>query len=575
MLMLDEKARKEARKFALKNAIDYGKADAGAVISKVLASDPKLRDNVKELAKLVAEVVQEVNKMSEAQVQKEFDAHAKEFDKLEREKQERSAKPKMELEGAVSGKFASRFPPGPNGYMHIGHAKGAFLAREFANIYKGKNFLYFDDTNPEKDRQEFVDEFHKDLEWLGIGFDQEYYASDDIEKIYGYAKQLISSGNAYACTCTLEEIRRNRFGGVECKHRKQPKATNERLFAEMLAGKHEENSVVIRFMGEMGSKNTALRDPTILRIKKGKHYRQGNKYLVWPTYAFNTPIEDSIHGVTDIIRSKEFELLTELSELMLNALGLRVPRVHIDARLVIKDNVTHKRELNKLIKEHVLEGWDDPRLATIAGLRRRGVQPRAIKEFVLRFGMSKTDSKVGMEMLLAENRMAIDDVARRLFLVEEPVEVKISGMPKDQATVKLNLHPSKSLGQREASVSDTLLISGSDAKTLKKGARFRFKDLFNVEVEEAGKAVRARFVGNENIDAPKFQWVDAKKKVRCELLLVGPLLVGESFNSKSLIRVEAYAEEFVNSLKKDEIVQFERVGFYKLDDLKQKTFISL
>ncbi|MCL5238969.1 MAG: glutamate--tRNA ligase, partial [Candidatus Marsarchaeota archaeon] len=553
--MLDYKTRELARKYALKNAFDYGKADPGAVVSKVLASEPKMKESVKELAQLVAEVVKEVNKMSETEIQREFDVHAKEFEKLDKEKQEKSAKPKMELEGAVVGKFASRFAPGPNGYMHIGHAKGAFLASEFARIYKGKNFLYFDDTNPEKDKQEFIDAFHKDLEWLGIEFDQEYYASDDIEKMYAYAKQLMSSGNAYACTCTGEEIKRNRFGSRECKHRKQEKAINEKLFAEMLAGRHGENSVVIRFMGDMKSKNNTLRDPTILRIKREIHYRQGNKYVVWPTYVFNTPIEDSIHGVTDIIRSKEFELLTELSELILKALNLRVPRVHIDARLVIKDNVTHKRELNKLIKEHVLEGWDDPRLATIAGLRRRGIQPQAIKEFVLRFGMSKTNSKVGMDMLLSENRAVIDDISRRLFLVQEPAEVKITGFPDRVEAVKLNLHPSKSLGQRDVSVSETLLISGSDAKTLKQGSKFRFKDLFNVEVEKVGKkSIEARFIGNANIDAPKFQWVDAKTKVRCELLLIGTLLVGEKFNEKSLIKVEAYAEKFVDSLEKDEIV---------------------
>jgi len=574
--MIANKIREEIRKFALKNAIDYGKADSGAVLGKIVSANPRLKQDVKELARIVKEVTEEVNRMSEASLQKEFEAYAKEFERREKEKQEKSAKPHMELEGAVTGKFATRFPPAPNGYMHLGHAKGAFLAREFADIYKGKNFLYFDDTNPDKDRQEFVDQFHIDLEWLGIKFDQEYYASDDVEKMYEYARKLIWSGYAFACSCTPEEMRRDRFRGVECRHMKHTKEANAELFDEMLAGKHEENSMVIRFMGDMKSSNTMLRCPTILRIKKGRHYRQGDRYRVWPTYVFNTPIEDSLHGVTDIIRSKEFELVGELSERILKALGLRVPRVHIDARLVIKDNVTHKRELNKLISEGKLWGYDDPRLVTIAGLRRRGVQPQAIKSFVLRFGMSKTDSSVGIDMLLAENRTAIDEISRRLFLVLEPVEVKISGMPKEYRSVRLNLHPQKSLGQREASVSDTLLISGSDAKTLKPKSIFRFKDLFNVEVEKVGKKeISARFIGNEKVDAPKFQWVDANRKVRCELLLIGPLLVGGSFNDKSLIRVEAYAEEFVNSLEKDEIVQFERVGFYKLDDTRQKTFIAL
>lgn len=574
--MLAKRIREIARKFALKNALDYGKAEVGAVLNKVLAAEPRLKNEIRELSPLVKEVVQEVNKMSKSEVEKAAEQFSEEFEKKEREREERSAKPRMILEGAVPEKFASRFPPAPNGYMHVGHAKGAFMSREFANIYKGKDFLYFDDTNPEKDKQEFVDEFHKDLEWLGLEFEEEYYASDDMEKMYEYAKKLISSGNAYACKCSKEELKESRFRGVECEHRKQPKATNAKIFEEMLAGKHEDGNVIIRFMGDMKANNTALRDPTLLRVKRGTHYRQGTKYVVWPTYEFNTPIEDSIHGVTDIIRSKEFELLSELGGLILKALGLRVPRVHIEARLVIKDNVTHKRELNRLVKEGMLSGLDDPRLVTIAGMRKRGIQPQAIKNFVLRFGMSKTDSKVGIEMLLAENRKVIDEFAKRLFLVQEPVTVKIESVPDKYKKVELALHPTKELGRREVAVSNSLVISGSDAKTLRAGSKFRLKDLFNVEVEKkGGKEIHAKFIGNESIDASKFQWVDAEHSVKCKLISIGPLLIDEKFNEKSLVASEAYAEEYVNTLQKDEIVQFERVGFFKLDDVKQKTFIAL
>ncbi len=574
--MLSNKIKEEARKFALKNAADYGKADEKAVLGRLLAANPRLRSDIRSLSELAKQAVQEVNKMSKADVDKEFGRHAEEFAEREKKKAAETAEPKMELEGAVSGSFATRFPPGPNGYMHIGHSKAVFLEREFANIYRGRLFLYFDDTNPEKDRQEYVDAFHNDLEWLGIKFDEEYYASDHIEQMYEYTRKLISLGKAYACACGREDIKEKRFKGVECKHRSQNRKENGGEFKKMLAGDYKEGEAIIRFLGDMKAENTALRDPTLLRIKRETHYRQGTKYIVWPTYDLNTAIVDSLHGVTDVIRSKEFELRDELGRRILEALDLKVPRIHSMSRLAVKDNVTHKRELRKLIDEGLLWGWDDPRLVTIAGLRRRGIQPEAIRRFALRSGMSKMDGALNIDMLLAENRNVIDDISRRLFLVQEPAELKITGMPRKFKSVKLNLHPSKSLGQRESCVSDKLLISGSDAKTLKRGSKFRLKDLFNVKIEKIGaKEIAAKFIGNESIDAQKFQWVDSERNVRCKLIRVGPLLRGGAFNKESITESAAYAEEYVNKLQREEIVQFERVGFFKLDSVKEKTFISI
>jgi glutamyl-tRNA synthetase len=403
--------------------------------------------------------------------------------------------------------------------------------------------------------------------WNGWG----YASTMNISHI----KKLVELGKAYACDCAQEKLKEDRFNGIECKHRSHTKEANTKLFDEMLAGKHEEDSTIIRFKGDMKSNNTALRDPTIARIKKDKHYRQGNKYVVWPTYDINTPVIDSIRGVTDVIRSKEFELRDELARQILEALGMRVPRIHSEARLVIKNNITHKSALNKLIKSNDVEGWDDPRLVTIAGLRKRGVQPQAIKSFVLRFGMSKMDGKVGMDMLLAENRVIIDGMAKRLFAIEDPIEVHVNGIPPELKKAVLKLHPTKNLGTREVNISNKFLITHDDAKTLKEGFLFRLKDLFNVKVEKTGLVIHAQFAGNENIDAPKFQWVNADDKVTCKLIRIGDLVIDEVFNPKSLIESTAYAERYVDELKRNEIVQFERVGFFKLDDFNEKSFIGL
>jgi len=565
-------AREIIRKLAIKNAIDYGKADYKAVLGKAIAKVPGAKENMQELSKLVNEIVSEINALPKEKIAEEYSKYSEEFEEEEKKKVEES-KPKLILPGATVGNFATRFPPEPSGYMHIGHAKVAFLEREFANIYNGKLFLYFDDTNPEKEKQEYVDAFKKDLEWLGINFDDEYYASDNLEKIYEYAIKLIKNGKAYVCMCDPETIRRNRFNGVECVHRRHSIEENLKLFEDMLNGKFEEGGAVLRFLGDMQSKNTAMRDPTLIRIKKTPHYRQGNKYILWPTYDFNTPIMDSIHGVTDVIRSKEYELRTELNLAILDALQLRKPRIHHEARLVIKDVPTQKRVINKLIKDGIVSGFDDPRLVTIAALRRRGITPEAIKKFVLRFGMSRVESTMDINMLLDENRKIIDKTAKRLFGVIDPIELEVRGIGK--VHVKLRLHPNVDMGYREYDVGNSLYIGKSDALNLKKGEQIRLKDLYNVEIEEVGDRIIVKYIGNNAIEAQKIQWVDKANCVSAYFITPKPLLVNNEINKDSLEIEKGLAEKYIEMIKKDEVVQFERIGFFKLDNEEKKELIRL
>ncbi|HVA83041.1 MAG TPA: glutamate--tRNA ligase, partial [Candidatus Aquilonibacter sp.] len=492
--MLDAKVLSAIRKYSIKNALEYGKANEKSVFGKVISEFPETKSDMKGLMSEIAGIVAEVGKLDKEALEKEFEEHREEFEKAQQIKAKESV-PKFVLDGAVKGAFATRYAPAPNGYMHIGHAKAALMASEFAKIYEGKIFLYFDDTNPEKDKQEYVDAMKEDLAWMGIHFDDEYYASDNVERVYGHARNLLGEGYAYACECDAELVSKNRFAGIECAHRARASGENLRIFEEMLGGKYDEGKVAIRFKGEMKSQNTALRDPVILRIKKETHYRQGEKYIVWPTYDLNTPIMDSMHKVTDVIRSKEFELRDELARMILRALKLEAPRIHSESRLVITDNITHKRELNKLIAEGELWGYDDPRLVTISALRRRGIAPEAIRKFVLRSGMSKTDGKIDISMLLDENRKAVDKIAKRLFFVEDPVKVRIEG--GKQTEVKMNLLPENDVDFREYGVGDTLYISGKDSKALTIGDRIRFKDLFNVEVSNLKGDITCKFIGGD------------------------------------------------------------------------------
>ncbi len=570
---MEDESKEIIKKLAIKNAIDYGKADYKAVFSKAIARLPNAKNEIKALSEIVKEIVERVNLLSKEELEKEYSKYQKEFEEQEKKKVEES-KPKLYLPGAEEGNFVTRFPPEPSGYMHIGHAKVAYLEREFANIYKGKIFLYFDDTNPEKESQEYVDAFKRDLDWLGIKFDDEYYASDNLEKIYGYAKELIKKGKAYVCTCHPDIIKRNRFNGVACLHREHSIEDNLELFDQMLEGKFGEGEAVLRFMGDLKSKNTVMRDPTLIRIKKTPHYRQGGKYILWPTYDMNTPIMDSIHGITDVIRSKEYELRTELDLAILDALNLRKPRIHHEARLVIKNIPTQKRVINKLIKEGIVSGYDDPRLVTIAALRRRGIKPEAIKKFVLRFGMSRAESNMEIGMLLDENRKIIDSSAKRLFAVVDPVGVEVQGIEKYH--VKLRMHPTTDMGYREYDVSNKLYISNSDAEKLIEGKRVRLKDLYNIEIIETKEnKIIGKYIGNEAINAEKIQWVDAERNVSISLIYPKPLLINGEINKESLEIKKALAEATVEKIKKDEIIQFERIGFFKLDDEQRKEFIEL
>jgi len=575
--VLSEDIKELIYKLALKNAVDYGKAKEGPVINKILSGNEELRKDMSELSATVREIVSKVNSMSASELAEAFAPYKAEFEKKETEKKESSAGPHMELEGATVGNFASRFPPEPNGYIHIGNTKQAFLSQTFAEIYHGKFFLYFDDTNPEKDRQEYVDAIKEDTAWLGLKFDAEYYASDSIEKIYEYAKDLLKKGKAYVCFCTAKEINENRRAKRACEHRDENPEAALSYFEDMLGGKYHEGEAVVRFKGDMNSENTVMRDPVLLRIKTTPHYRQGSKYIVWPTYFFNTPINDSIHGVTDAIRSKEYELSDELYVAILSSLGLRVPRVHDMARLRIQGTSTHKRELKELISKGIVSGYDDPRLVTIRALRKRGILPEAIKRFVLRFGMSKTDSIVSIEMLLAENRKLIDGRAKRLFFVSQPIKLVIKGM--GQKGIKLRLHPTEDLGFRYYTVGDTFFISASDAASLRVGDVLCLKDLACVKVINiATDKIETSSITlsmEELSKATKVQWVSDKNFEKCKIEKIGSLFLDGKLNEKSIEFEEGLVESYVNQLNEGDVVNFERVGFFKYDSKKDRLFLSL
>ncbi len=559
------------RKYAVKNAMDYGKASQGNVLNRVISVHPELKPEIKQLSKEVAAIVAEVNSMEVSALESEYSKYSVEFGADEAAKAQKTSKPKFVLEGVSEGDFIGRASPEPSGYAHIGHAKQALLNYEFAKIYRGKMYLYFDDTNPEKCRQEYVDAIRRDLGWLGVKFDREYYASDNVETMYDYARQLIKAGRACVCECSREDMKRNRMEGTECSHRSQQLGRSLDLFEDMIKGKFEEGQAVVRLNGNMKSQNTVLRDPVLLRIVKAPHYRQGTKYSVWPLYDFNTPILDSVNGITDIIRSKEYELRDELSRDILGALHLRVPRMHIEARLNIKGNVVQKRVIRTLIADGLVKTWDDPRLMTLMALRRRGVQPEALRDFVLRFGMSHTESTVSIDMLLAENKKIIEPMAKHLFFVRDPVKVKVEGVSSAHASLKL--HPNGP-GLREYTVGDTFYVSGGDAKGLAADDIVRLKDLMDIRIKSKSQEVMKAEAVDSDIKGRIVQWVSEGNYAKCSVLIPGEIVDGnDQFNPNSLETAAGYVEEYAKALEEHDIVQFERFGYCILDDKATLRFI--
>ncbi len=574
----DAEIKALVRKFALKNAQDFGKAIEGAVLGKVLAANPSLRSNTANLAGLVKEQVGEVNKLDKAALENEIAKYSDEFKAAEAKKAEKSSKHSFEISGATAGNFVTRFPPEPGGYLHIGHIKAIFIEDVLRQRYNGKLMLYFDDTNPDLEKQEFVDAIHEDLKWLGIKFDGEYYASDHIPILYAHAKNAIGKVKAYVCTCDLEKTKELRFSGTGCEHKSQSIEKNMELWQMMLDGKFGSGKAVLRLNSDMKALNTTMRDPTLFRVKHAKHYRQGNKYSVWPTYDFCTPIIDSTKGITDVLRDKNYEMRDELYFAVLDLLGLRKPRITSFARLEISNNVTSKRKVRALIEEKRITGWDDPRLVTIMALRKRGVTLEAMREFALSSGMGKAESIVPIEALLRVNRRVVDPIAKRLFFIEHPIELKITGISNEDSEVSLRLHPTEKLGYRKYSTKDGVCITSEDAAKLKKGDTIRLKEAYDIKIGEiTPKTITATYEGKRRADAavPRLRWISKAGMIKCELWDIGELLVGDAFNEDSIKKRPGYVEGYANELCADDIVQFEGYGLYKFDGKKSMHFFSL
>ncbi len=563
--MSKERIRKTARIYALQNAVQFnGKANPKAVVGKVIAVLQKEGFSPKELIPIINTVTSEVNELSLDNQKNELERIAPEL--LKKEKKERDFS-LPELPHAKKGKVVTRFPPEPNGYLHIGHAKAAIVDYEYAKMYDGRFILRFDDTNPENAHLEFYDAQKDDLIWLGIEWDEEYNTSDNIEKHYKLAEQLIKQEHAYVCTCDTSFIKECRFNGKECDCRCIDTGESLDIWGEMISSSIE--GAILRLKGDMTCDNTAMRDPTLFRIIEKEHPLQGDKYRVWPTYDFSGAVEDSISGVTHPFRTKEYELRDECYFKLLDLLGIRKPHLMEFARLSIEGMPVSKRKIKPLIERGDVLGYDDIRLPTLRGLKKRGILPQAIKKFVLEQGISKVESSVTFGLLEAANRKIIDPITKRYFYVSDPIKLVIDNAPQNEK--KIDFHPrDKKLGNRTIKTDKTFYVEKLDMNKLKVGDIFRLKDLFNVKIKKKNDQITGEYAGEELIsDSAKIQWT-TDKYVNLSVFIPHVLYIGEKFNKDSLEKVEGFAEESVGNIKTDEIVQFERFGFVRIENVNNK-----
>ena len=562
--------KKEIRKIALQNAVEHdGKTKDKVVLSKSLGTIPELKNNVKEVIPEIASIVSQVNGMSIEEQKTEIQNNFPEIlDVKENVKEERVGLPP--LEGAEQGKVVTRFTPAPNGYPHIGHAKAAIISEEYAKMYGGKLVLRYDDTNPEDTRLEYWAAIKVGLDWLGIEFDEIKNTSDDIGLFYDKCVEMIKKNYAYVCTCKRDTISKNRKEMVSCECSMGDVKQNEERWERMFK-KYKPGEAIVRFRGDMESKNTVMRDPVLFRINDARHAQLAEEHRVWPSYDIAVAVEDSTDGITHALRSKEYELRNELYHAILDALDMRHPKMLEFSRLEFKGMPVSKRILRPLIDEGKVSSYDDPRLPTLAALERRGITPEAIRKFTLSLSLTKADTLAPFDSLEAFNRKIVDENSIRLFMVKDPKTLTIRNLPN--STVELPNHPSNKMGTRKVMVEDSVFLSSDDVKSLKIGDQLRLMGLGNVKITSVNSEITGEFTGDErDVNFMKLQWVSQKNAHELKILIPQRLFVDDKFNEESLEEIHVYVEPHYLELRNGEEIQFVRFGYCRKDSSKQAIF---
>ena len=512
-----------------------------------------------------------------------------------------------DLENKKHDEIITRFPPEPNGYLHIGHAKSIVLNSGLAEEFKGKFNLRFDDTNPTKEDTEYVESIKEDVKWLGGNWDNIYFASNYFDIMYDKAKLLIKKGLAYVCELTPEEIREYRGTltepGKESPYRNRSVEENLDLLERMKNGEFEDGSKVLRAKIDMTSPNINMRDPIIYRIAHATHHNTGDKWCIYPMYDFAHPLEDAIEGITHSICTLEFEDHRPLYDWFVRECEMEsTPRQIEFARLNMTNTVMSKRKLKQLVDENVVDGWDDPRMPTVSGLRRRGYTPEAIRNFCSAIGVSKANSLVDSQMLEYFIREDLQLKANAAMAVIRPLKVVITNYPEGQTEMLSvpNNAKNESAGTREVPFSREIYIEQDDFMEVPVKKYFRlfpgnevrligayFIKCNDVIKDENGNVVELHCTYDPETKSGSgftgrkvkgtIHWVDAKTAKPAEFRLYEPLILDdapenegkhflEQINPNSLEVLEGFIEDTTaKAAKPQDKFQLVRNGFFNVD----------
>jgi glutamyl-tRNA synthetase len=493
----------------------------------------------------------------------------------------------------------TRFPPEPSGYLHIGHAKAALLNDYFAHKkYKGTMILRFDDTNPSKEKQEFQDSILKDCELLGVKPDRITYTSDYFEDLYKRAVQMIKDGNAYADNTPQEQLQKERMEKVESKHRNDSIEDNLAHFEEMKTGSEEGTKWFIRAKLDMSSNNGAMRDPVIYRCNPEAHHRTGTTWKIYPTYDFACPIVDSVEGITHALRTTEYNDRDPQYQWFLKTLNLRHVYNWNFSRMNFIKTFLSKRKLNKVVDDGKVWGWDDPRMPTVRGIRRRGMTIPALQEFILKTGPSKNINLMDWSAFWATNKKYIDPVAPRYTAVEaaNKVTCTVVGAPEAPRTEEKDLHAKNTeVGKKKVVYSKTIILDQEDARSFAQDEEITLMNWGNAIVRkkthslnplnlvknEEDKMVtelelELHLQGDVKKTSKKVTWLSTDQELVPITMYEFDYLISkdkleeddvleEALNKVTEVKTEAVADCNVAALKEDDIVQFDRKGYFRID----------
>ncbi len=557
-----ENLREEIRKYALQNAVRYGKSPKqDVVLKRILADYPELRKGAENIVTVLQEELERIDSLSKEARVEELATIAPE---LLTELQAKGTETKRveaglpELPHAKGETVVMRFAPNPNGAATLGSARGIIINSEYATRYKGKFILRFDDTDPVLKRPllEAYGWYLEDCSWLDAEPDELVVASERIDLYYKYAAELIQKGAAYVCFCSGESFKQYKDHQQPCPHRTASVEETMEYWEKMVSGVYEEKEAVLRIKTDMASADPALRDWVAFRVLKRDHPWVGDRYVLWPLLDFESAIEDHLLGITHIIRGKDLMKSEQRQRFLYEHLGWTYPITKLWGKIKVQEfGKFSTSELKKAIERGDYEGWDDRRLPTLRALRRRGFQPEAIRNFFISIGMTQTDIAVSMKNLYAENRRMVDAKASRYFFVRNPVALRLEGV--DYLMAKALKHPSRA-EFREIPTGNIVYLSDTDVAKLELGQKVRLKYLCTVKIKSTEP-----LVGNvidtatqpAPPDMPVIQWVPTG---------------GIKVTVKRPDGIEEGMGELLIATELDTVVQFERYGFVRIDSVEVK-----